>query len=144
MNLVQICLHRSVIIQKRAITQRAYNLFVYFVGYCFYAFTDHNDTDSVGACLSVMFLVQHVLCNVFGASAFTKARLGASLLWCRHSVIFLQMKIATLSLAWLLIGLYSQSVQDDIYQTTTYDYLFSKYRQVIDSSITLDNLSIIS
>ena len=120
-----------------------------FVGYCFYAFTDytftdHNDTDSVGACLSVMFLVQHVWCNVFVASAFTKARLGAYLFWCRHSVIFLQMKIATLSLAWLLIGLYSQSVQDDIYKTTTYDYLFSEYRQVIDSSITLDNLSIIS
>lgn len=66
MNLVQICLHRSVIIQKRTITQRAYNLFVYFVGYCFYAFTDHNDTDhndtdSVGACLSMMFLVQYPL-----------------------------------------------------------------------------------
>ena len=61
MNLVQICLHRSVIIQKRAITQRAYNLFVYFVGYCFYAFTDHNGTGSVGACLSMMFLVQYPL-----------------------------------------------------------------------------------
>ena len=114
-----------------------------FVGYCFYAFTDHNDTDSVGACLSVMFLVQHAWCNVFGASVFTKACLGAYLLWCRHSVIFLQMKIATLSLAWLLIGLYSQSVQDGTYQTTPYDYLFSEYRQVIDSSIALDKLSII-
>ena len=79
-----------------------------------------------------------------GASVFTKACLGASLLWCRHSVIFLQMKIATLSLAWLLIGLYNQSVQDGIYKTTTYDYLFSEYRQIIDSSIALDNLSIIS
>lgn len=73
MNLVQICLHRSVIIQKRAITQCAYNLFFYFVGYCFYVFTDHNDTDSVGACLSVMFLVQHVWCNVFGVTWLVQA-----------------------------------------------------------------------
>ena len=73
---------------------------------------------------------------VFGASVFTKACLGAYLFWWRHLVIFLQMKIATLSLAWLLIGLYSQSVQDDTYQTTPYDCLFSEYRQVIDLSIT--------